>query len=71
MGEDVLDDDTITPTEKFVCQIFNTSEDSLESARVVLFDIVSSPERLQPTSDAFEQHLKRCHYQTAVWHQGL
>ena len=51
--------------EKFVCPIFNTSEDSLDLAGVVLFGLeVSSPERLPSISDAFRhrQHLKRCHY---------
>ena len=66
-GEDVFNADTIASAEKFVCRMYKTSEDSLDWARVVLFGKVSGPEKLPPTSDAFKQHLKRCHYQTVVW----
>ena len=35
-------------------------------ARLLLFGKLSSPESLPPTSDAFEQHIKRTHYQSMV-----
>lgn len=70
VGEGVFDSFTISSAEKFVCRMYNTSEESLDFARVVLFSKVDNPEKLPPTSDAFRQHLKRCHYQTAVWRQA-
>ena len=70
VGEGVFDSFTISSAEKFVCRMYNTSEESLDFARVVLFSKVDNPEKLPPTSDAFGQHLKRCHYQTAVWRQA-
>ena len=70
VGKDILDGDIIASAEKFVCRKYKTSEDSLDLARVVLFGKVSSPENLPPNCDAFKQHLKRCHYQTAVWRQA-
>ena len=70
MGEDVLDGDIIASAEKFVCRKYKTSEESLDLARVVLLGKVSSLENLPPNCDAFTQHLKRCHYQTAVWRQA-
>ena len=70
MGEDVLDADTITSAEKFACRMYKTSEDSFDLACVMLLGNISSPEKLPPTSDAFEQHLERRHYQTAVWGQA-
>ena len=69
MGEDVLDADTIASAEKLVCLMYKISEDSLDLAHAALFEKVSSPEKLPPTSDALKQHFKRCHYQTAVWRQ--
>ena len=69
MGEEVLDGDIIASAEKFVCRKYKTSEESLDLARVVLFGKVSSLENIPPNCDAFKQHLKRCHYQTAVWRQ--
>ena len=69
MGEGVFDSFTIASAEKFVCRMYNTSEESLDFARVVLFSKVNK-EQLPPTSDAFRQHFKRCHYQTAVWRQA-
>ena len=67
VGEDA---DIIASAEKFVCRKYKTSEDSLDLARVVLFGKVSSLENLPPNCDAFKQHLKRYHYQTAVWRQA-
>ena len=70
VGDGILDAGTIASAEKFVCRMYKTLDDSLDLARVSLFGKVSSPEKLPPTSDAFRQHLKRCHYQTAVWRQA-
>lgn len=68
--KDVLNDAAITSAELFFCRLYKTSETSLDMARVALFGKVGSPEKLPPTSDAFRQHLLRCHYQTAVWRQA-
>ena len=70
VGENVLNADTIASAGKFVCRMYKTSEDSFYLARVVMLSKNSSPEKLPPTSDAFKQHFKRCHYQTAVWRQA-
>ena len=70
MGENVLDADTIASAEKFVCRMYETSQDSFDLACVVLLGNISSPEKLPLTSDAFKQRLERRHYQTAVWGQA-
>ncbi len=62
--------ETITSAEEFVSRMYKTSKDSLDLDRVVLLGKFSSQEKLSPTSNAFKQHLKRCHYQTAVWCQA-
>ena len=42
----------------------------MDLAHVVLFGKISKSERLPPTSNTLKQHLKRCHYQTAVCAPG-
>jgi len=57
-------------SKKTAWKVFTEHFDLLSSvARVVLLGKISSREKLPPTSNAFKQHLKRCHYQTAVWRQ--
>ena len=58
-------------SKKTAWKVFTEHFDLLSSvARVVLFGKLSGPEKLPPTRNAFKQHLKRCHYQTAVWRQA-
>ena len=65
---DVVDTEvTMSSAEKFVCLLYKSPEEILDLAREKMFGKVSQPEKLPPTSDAFHQHLLRCHYQSMVW----
>ena len=68
-GEGQLTDQKIKYAEKFVCRLYNVSDIvcTTNEARLLLFGKLSSPVSLPPTSDAFEQHIKRTHYQSMVW----
>ena len=44
--------------------------ESLNNAHVRLFPKITKPEVLPPTTDAFELHLKRAHYQVLIWKQA-
>ncbi len=56
--------------EKFVCKLYSPSDDvsSSDALRCKLFMKGKCElEHIPPTSDAVDLHIKRAHYQTAVW----
>lgn len=56
--------------EKFVCQIYlpNTDLTEINDVRHKLFIRGNKdPDKLPPTKDALQQHIKRAHYQARVW----
>jgi len=53
LGNLDLDDSTAKSAEKFICKIYNaTDEESCNKARATLFSRCRSPEALPPRSDA-------------------
>ena len=57
----------------FVSRWYGLPEDvnTVDRARAVLFQQGKHVASLPPTTDALKPHLRRCHYQAAVWEQAL
>ena len=71
LGEEELTVTKVKKAEKFFCSMYNCGHlESLNNARVRLFPKTTKPEALPPTTDAFELHLKRAHYQALIWKQA-
>ena len=71
LGEGELTVTKVKKAEKFFCALYNSGHlESLNNARVRLFPKTTKPETLPPTTDAFELHLKRTHYQALTWKQA-
>lgn len=45
-------------------------EQPFDTARHMLFAKITKSEGMPPTSDAFQHHLMRVHYQTMVWRKA-
>lgn len=57
--------------EAFICKVFKAGScSSSNSARASLFAQAVPLERLPPSHDALSFHIKRAHYQAAVWLQA-
>ena len=67
-----LDEATKESAELFICKLYNVPDvTTVNKARAILFVKSRAPESLPPTSDALSHHVKRAHYQTAVWRQAV
>lgn len=52
----------------FVCKVYRAPNvTSVNKERELLFVQFRAPERLPPTSDSLSFHIRRAHYQTALW----
>lgn len=58
--------------EEFVVKLYNVQQgvDTTNVARYVLFRKLKDLEKLPPTSDTLDQHLKRAFYQSAIWEKS-
>jgi len=56
----------IESAELFFTKLFKVNVKACDEARLLLLGKCSL-ERLPPISDALKQHIKRSHYQTAIW----
>lgn len=65
-------DNAKTAAEKFVVKLYNVGQgvDTADSARYVLFRKLKQLDRLPPTSDTLDQHLKRAFYQSTIWEKA-
>lgn len=71
LGKGELTEETIKKAEQFVCRLYKLSNvDNVDKARKTMFVKCCAPESLPPTSDALSFHIKRSHYQAAVWRQA-
>ena len=71
LGQGELDEATAKDVELFICKVYNAlNASTVNKARAILFVKSCAPESLPPTSDALSFHIKRAHYQTAVWRQA-
>ena len=71
IGSDDLHDETCKLAEKFICRMYNLSdEDTCDNARVVLFGKCILPEALPHTSNALQLHIQRARYQSMAWIQA-
>ncbi len=71
IGKGQLTDSKIRKVEKFMCLIYKSSEDSVDSAQSKMFTSATKPENLPPTSDALKFHIQRAHYQASIWCQAF
>ena len=70
VGEGVHSEEKLQEAEKFACKIYNQTVESVDKARQIMFSKAAGPEVLPPTSNAFQYHMKRVHFQTMVWKQA-
>ena len=71
LGKETLTDETLRNAEIFITRVYGVQDcDSVNMARSALFRKAHAPETLPPTSVALLFHIKRAHYQTAVWLQA-
>lgn len=71
LGKYELDHDTANDAESFFCRLYNIPNvDSVDKVRAILFTKSHTPESLPPTHDALLFHIRRCHYQAAIWRQA-
>ena len=71
MNAHVLSDEIIQAAEKFFIILYGgRGFNDIDKLRAHLFDKAVSLENLPPTKDALLQHIKRAHYQAAVWRQA-
>ena len=71
LGEGELSEPTVRDAERFFCRLYNLQNvDTVDKARPLLFVRSYTPEKLPPTRDALYCHIKRSHYQAAVWRQA-
>ena len=67
-----ISDESLAKVEEFVCKLYGSSNNCVNSTRYQLFCFAASSEKaLPPNKDALHQHIKRCNYQTAVWRNAL
>ena len=71
LGKGQFSEDTAKSAEKFICTIYGLPDvDTCDEARVKLFCMGQAQEKLPPTSDAAQLHIRRAHYQACVWNQA-
>lgn len=68
LGNGILTDKVAKDAERLICNLYGVSNvDTVNKARSQMFVKSHPPDCLPPTSDALSFHVKRCHYQAAVW----
>ena len=71
LGDGELKPETAKAAELFICRLYTVpNADTVDKARSQMFVKTHVPEALPPTSDALSLHIKRAHYQAAVWRQS-
>ena len=71
LGTGDLTVETVHDAERFICKVYGMPNiDTVNKARSQMFVKSRAPDCLPPTSDALGFHVKRCHYQAAVWRQA-
>jgi hypothetical protein len=70
LGKGDLTDQACSDAEAFICKVYKVDAESVDHARSVLFAQARPLGTLPPTHDALSFHIKRAHYQAAVWQQA-
>lgn len=71
LGVEPLTTNTIKKVESFICKLYDVYDtDSVDKVRAQLFAKFYVQEKLPPTHDALQFHIKRSHYQALIWMQA-
>ena len=71
LGVEYLTHSKLKSAEKFVCIMYGKDNvDSVDTLRSIMFSKSGKPEKLPPTSDSLQLHIKRVHFQSMVWKEA-